>query len=76
MLSLSDVAARLNISYALARRLVLAGDIEGCRIGSKSIRVTQEALDAYVEGRRIRQPTHVASTPRLVHIKHLRHFTM
>lgn len=49
MLSLDDVAKRLNISYQAARMLVLYEEaIPYFKVGSRGTRVREEDLEAYI----------------------------
>ena len=47
MLTLHDLASRLNISYATARRLVLTGEVRGHRVG-RQYRISEEAVRNYL----------------------------
>jgi excisionase family DNA binding protein len=68
LLSLRDVASRLNVSYATARRLVLDGQLRGHKIG-RIHRVSEEALPDYLSVTEVEQ-----DEPELVYLPKLRDF--
>jgi excisionase family DNA binding protein len=47
MLSLEEVAYRLNVSVQTVRRLIDSGQLKGVKVG-RQWRVRQEDLDAYI----------------------------
>jgi excisionase family DNA binding protein len=51
LLTIREVAERLNISLSMAYRLVATGEISSYQIGSCR-RVSEEDLDAFLEERR------------------------
>jgi excisionase family DNA binding protein len=46
--TIEEVAKILKVSAATVRKLIKSGEIETFRVGSQ-IRITQEALDKYVQ---------------------------
>jgi excisionase family DNA binding protein len=53
LLTLNDVANRLNCSRATVRRMVDRGELEGVKIGLRGIRVKSESLERYLERHQI-----------------------
>lgn len=51
LLTLPQVAARLQVSLSTVRRLITAGSLKAVRIG-RSLRVRPEDLAAYIEANR------------------------
>ncbi len=49
LLKPADVAARLNISRRSAYYLIANGELPSVNVGAKLKRVSQSALDAYIE---------------------------
>jgi excisionase family DNA binding protein len=65
MLTLEDVAERLNVSVMTVRRMIDRGDLDAFKVGSQ-LRVKESDLDAYLERQRIRpQPKNAARPARL-----------
>lgn len=53
LLTIAEVAARLQIHYDSARKLVRAGTIPSTRIGPRSPRVSEAQLAAYLRSRTV-----------------------
>ena len=59
MLTLNEVCERLRMSRKTAIKLIVSGELEACRVGSKGIggageyRITEEALADYIERRKV-----------------------
>jgi excisionase family DNA binding protein len=47
-LTIAEVAAQMRVSKMTVYRLVHGGDLEAVRVG-RSFRVTQEAVDAFID---------------------------
>jgi len=52
LLSLKDAAGQMGISRMTVYRMVRRGDIPSFRIGQKSLRVSQEDVNDYVQKRK------------------------
>lgn len=52
LLTIQDVAARLQVSVATVRRLIAREDIVATRVSERLVRVAEEDLAAYLAGRR------------------------
>ena len=52
LLTVSEVAERLNCSSKTVRRLIVTGDLEAVRIGpaGRLVRVSEQALRIYLAG--------------------------
>lgn len=48
IITTADVAATLRVSRPTATRLMSSGAIRSFRVGERSIRTTQQALDEYI----------------------------
>ena len=51
-LRIKEVAERLAVSEQTVRKLVRLGKLDAIRIGNRSLRITQESIDAYVASRK------------------------
>ncbi len=51
-LRIKEVAERLAVSEQTARKLIRLGKLDAIRIGNRSLRITQESIDAYVASRK------------------------
>lgn len=54
MLSVAEVALRLRVSPATVHRLIAIRELEHVRIGVRTIRVPETALEDYLERRTVR----------------------
>lgn len=68
MVTVKNVAVRLNVSLALAYRLISSGEIPSVRIAS-TIRVKEDDLEAYIERCRQQPPQPAARTVSLRRLK-------
>jgi excisionase family DNA binding protein len=53
LLDRTETADRLHVSVMTVRRLGAAGDIEEIRVGTRSIRISEESVERYLTGRRV-----------------------
>ena len=49
LLRIDQVCARLNCSRSAGYRLVNEGKLRACQIGSRSLRVPEDALEEYIQ---------------------------
>lgn len=66
--TLKEVAALLKISAASVRLLCVAGMLEHHRVGKRTIRISEEAVQAYIEKAKADPPL-LLSKPREARIK-------
>jgi excisionase family DNA binding protein len=51
LLSVTQVSAKLNCAQSTIRRLVAGGELRASRISSRTIRISEADLHAYLESR-------------------------
>jgi excisionase family DNA binding protein len=51
LLSVAQVSARLQCACSTVRKLVADGELRGSRISSRTIRISEADLQAYLDGR-------------------------
>jgi excisionase family DNA binding protein len=51
LLSLAQVSARLQCARSTVRRLIADGELRASRISSRTIRISEADLQAYLDGR-------------------------
>lgn len=54
-LTVADVANFLHVSTATVYRAIKAGDLAASKLGHRTIRITPEAVTAYIARRLVRQ---------------------
>ena len=58
LMTVKEVSDRLGIALNAVYRLFNTGKLEGCLMGKKSIRFTQEQVNAYIEKVSTSAPNH------------------
>jgi excisionase family DNA binding protein len=52
MMTIKEVAERLNVHPNTIRRLIKSGELASMRVGSRGIRVDERDLEAYINRRK------------------------
>ena len=70
LLSVAQVGAKLQCARATVRKLIADGELRASRIRSRTIRVSEQDLKAYLDGRaNVSAPTATAKTWEAAHDK-------
>ena len=64
LLSVKEVAEILSVNPITVYRLIETGELPHVRVGSRTIRVHREALDAYTQPKETREPENKNPMPR------------
>ncbi len=66
LISLSQAAEKLRVSYATVRRLVAAGHFPIVKLTNKTVRIDPQVIDAYIAARTVHAapPSAMTAMPR------------